>query len=166
MSELEELLERFRRGPDVVAVAATGVAGSQLDYSPAPGKWTIRQIVCHLADAELVTGVRLRRVIAEQDPLLEAFDQDAWALRLGYAQRRFSAALESFRRLRQENYELLRALPAEAFERRGRHSERGPLRLIELVRSGAAHAEAHARQILEIRDAWRARRPATGPGHS
>lgn len=164
MSELDELLERFRRGPEVVAVAATGVAGSQLDYSPAPGKWTIRQIVCHLADTELVTGVRLRRVIAEENPVLEAFDQDAWAARLGYGGRRFSAALESFRRLRAENYELLKDLPAEAFERRGRHSETGPLRLLDLVRSAAAHAEAHARQILEIREAYKARGPAREPG--
>jgi len=164
MTELEELLERFRRGPDVVAVAATGVAGSQLDFSPAPGKWSIRQIVCHLADAELVTGVRLRRVIAEEEPVLEAFDQDAWALRLGYSRRRFSAALESFRRLRGENYELLRALEPEAFERRARHAETDPLRLIDLVRSAAQHAEAHARQILEIRDAYRDRQAGGGSG--
>ncbi|MCP5118179.1 MAG: hypothetical protein GY953_45780, partial [bacterium] len=62
MSELAELLERFRRGPELVAVATTGAAGPQINFSPAPGKWSVRQIACHLADSEMVGAIRLRRV--------------------------------------------------------------------------------------------------------
>jgi hypothetical protein len=160
MSQIAELLERFRRGPELVAVATTGVAGAQLDFAPGPGKWSIRQIVCHLADAELVGAVRFRRVIAEDDPVLQAFDQDAWTSRLHYEKRRFSPALETFRRLRTENYELLKDLPEEAFSRTGRHTEAGPLTLLDLVRLYAEHAENHARQILEIRRLYKERKAA------
>ncbi len=163
MSRIEELLERFRRGPELIAVATTGVAGEQLDYTPAPGKWSIRQIVWHLADAELVGAVRFRWVIAEDDPVLPAYDQDAWTGRLGYASRRFSPALETFRRLRADNYELLRQLPAEAFSRAARHAELGPLTLFDLVRMYAEHAENHARQILEIRRIYKEKKAAGEP---
>ena len=160
MSQLAELLERFRRGPEVVAVATTGVAGSQLDFTLAPGKWSIRQIVCHLADAELVGAVRLRRVIAEDNPILQAYDQDAWTAQLHYDKRRFSPALESFRRTRAENYELLKNLPEPAFQRTGRHTEDGPLTLLDLLRIYAEHAENHARQIMEIRRVYKERKTA------
>ncbi len=151
MEELGDLLERFRRGPEVVAVATTGAAGAQLDYVSEPGKWSIRQVVCHLADAEMVGAVRFRLVIAEDNPTLYAYDQDAWARKLGYEKRRFSQALELFRRLRAENYELLKDLPEETFGRRGQHTEAGTMTLLDLVRLYAEHAERHARQIQEIR---------------
>ena len=82
MSELANLLERFRRGAELVAVATTGAAGPVLDFHPAEGKWGVRTIVCHLADSETVLAMRLRQVIAEDNPLMPAMDQDAWASRL------------------------------------------------------------------------------------
>ena len=82
MSELANLLERFRRGAELVAVATTGAAGPVLDFRPAEGKWGVRTIVCHLADTEIVLAMRLRQIIAEENPLMPAIDQDAWADRL------------------------------------------------------------------------------------
>ena len=151
MSEIPELLERFRRGAELVAVSITGAAGAELDFVPEPGKWSIRQIMAHLADSEMVGTMRFRRVIAEADPKLEAFDQNAWANHLDYARRKTSQALESFRRTRGENYELLKELPLEAFERRGIHSERGPLTLKKILQGFAEHAENHAAQLRERR---------------
>lgn len=161
MGELADLLERFRRGPEVVAVATTGAAGTQLDYAPEPGKWSIRQVVCHLADAEMVGAVRFRLVIAEDNPTLYAYDQEAWTRNLRYDQRRFSPALELFRRIRAENYELLKDLPDETFARTGQHAEAGTMTLLDLVRLYAEHAERHARQIQEIRRQYKASRAAT-----
>src|SRR5450432_3658311 len=117
MSEVPELLERFRRGAEMVAVSITGAAGSELDYVPESGKWSIRQIVAHLADSEMVAGVRMRQIIAENRPRLEAFDQDAWTANLDYTRRKSSQALESFRRIRGENYELLKDLKEPVFDR-------------------------------------------------
>src|SRR5260370_37603391 len=103
MSEIPELLERFRRGPELVAVSITGAAGQELDFVPQPGKWSIRTIVSHLCDSEIVGTMRLRQVIAEDSPKLEAFDQDAWSTKLNYAIRKPSQALDTFRRVRSGN---------------------------------------------------------------
>lgn len=158
MSEIAELLERFRRGGEVLAVATLGAAGPQLDFSPAPGKWTVRQIVCHLLDSELVACMRFRSVIAEDNPTLPAYDQDAWATNLHYEQRKLSPTMELFRKLRKTNYELLHDLPEEAFRRPAIHSETGPLTLLDLVKSYASHVENHARQIQEVRRFYKASR--------
>ncbi len=155
MNNLPELLERLRRGPELLAVITTGVFGEEEDYTPEPGKWSIRQIMAHVADAELVSGHRIRQVIAEDDPVLIAYSQDAWARRLGYQNRKPKNSLETFRRLRAENYDLLKGLQESDFERAGNHSERGRLTLRELVEDCAAHAESHAAQIGRIRACYK-----------
>jgi len=156
MSEISELLERYRRGAELVAVTITGAAGSEFDFAPEPGKWTIRQIVAHLADAEIVGAVRFRRVIAEDDPKIEAYDQDAWTAHLDYAKRKPSQALEMFRRIRAENYELLKELPESVFSRQGIHSENGPMSLLQMLKGYAEHAENHAQQLRSRRSEFKA----------
>ncbi len=155
MNEIEELLERFRRGPELVAVAMIGAAGSEVDYVPAPGAWNVRQIMAHLADSEIVGAARFRRVIAEENPTIVAYDQDAWATNLDYARRKPSHAMETFRRTRSENYDLLKALPEATFARPGQHTERGAITLLDLLRTYAMHAEAHAGQLRETRAAFK-----------
>lgn len=155
MSETKELLERFRRGAELIATVMTGAAGSELDFVPEPGKWSVRQIVAHVADSEIVGADRFRRIIAEENPTLIGYDQDAWARNLNYAHRKTSDSLETFRRLRAENWELLKDLPEAAFERKATHSERGPITLRDLLKTYAAHPEAHARQLREVRDRYK-----------
>jgi len=155
MSEIPALLERFRRGPELMAVILTGVFGEEEDYVPAPGKWSIRQLIAHVADTEIVAAGRLRQVIAEDNPTLVSFDQNAWAERLDYARRKPKQSLESFRRLRAENYELLKGLDEAAYERTGRHTERGPLSLRQMLELFSNHAESHARQIEAIREQYK-----------
>src|ERR1700692_4546766 len=117
MSELAELLERYRRGAELLAVATTGAAGPELDFHPGEGKWSVRQIVCHLVDTEAVAVMRFRQFIAEDNPAFGVFDQNAWATGLGYEKRKISQALEVFRTLRLWNFELLKDQPPEVFER-------------------------------------------------
>jgi hypothetical protein len=155
MSNLAETMERFRRGPELLAVALTGVYGEEIDFTTAPGKWSIRQLTAHLADTELVAAHRMRQVIAEEQPKLMAFDQDAWARNLDYGRRLPKQSLETFRRLRAENYELLKALPETAFERTGMHSERGAISLAQMLATFAGHVESHARQMQTIRDEYK-----------
>jgi hypothetical protein len=155
MSDIPAMLERYRRGPELLAVVLTGVFGEEEDYVPAPGKWSVRQIVAHLADAELVGAHRFRQVIAEENPTLVAFDQNAWAANLDYAHRKPKQSLETFRRVRAENYELLKALPEPAFERAGNHTENGRVTLRSLLEGYAAHAESHARQLQELREEFK-----------
>ena len=133
----------------------TGVFGEEEDFIPAPGKWSIRQTIAHLADSELVGAYRMRQVIAEDNPTLTAFDQDAWTRNLDYSRRKPKQSLETFRRIRAENHELLKGLPESAFERAGNHSENGPLTLLRLLEGYAQHAESHARQMTEIREEYK-----------
>jgi hypothetical protein len=156
MSDIPNLLERYRRGAEVLAMVMTGVFGEEEDFTTAPGKWSIRQIVAHLADAELVGAHRFRQLIAEENPTLVAFNQELWTKNLDYAKRKPKTSLETFRRIRAENYELLKDQPPAAFDRAGSHTERGRLTLREMLDGYAGHAESHARQMQEIREAYKA----------
>jgi hypothetical protein len=164
MSELTDLLERFRRGAELLAVATTGAAGTELDFRPAPDKWCVRQIVCHLADTEAVYVMRLRLVLAEDNPVLYPFNGDLWAERLDYGRRKISQALETFRKLRTENYELLKEMPEEAFSRPCTHAEVGPWTLRDLILNGALHLEDHVKQIQGVRAAYRESRAKQAVG--
>jgi hypothetical protein len=155
MSELADLLERFRRGAELVAVSTTGAAGAMLDFQPDANQWGVRTIVCHLADTELVLAMRLRQIIAEDNPVLPAIDQNLWADRLDYSKRKLSQALDSFRRTRAENYELLKDLPEATFARTGQHTKRGAISLLDLLRIFAEHAEKHVHQIQTVRAAFK-----------
>ena len=158
MSDLSALLERFRRGPELLAVVLTGVFGEEEDFVPAPGKWSARQIVAHVADGELVGAHRLRQMLAEDNPTLIAYNLDLWATNLDYAKRKPKQSLDTFRRVRAENYELLKDLPHTAFERTGTHTERGLITVQVLLADMAQHAESHARQLQDLREAYKARK--------
>jgi hypothetical protein len=106
----------------------------------------------------MVGAHRFRQVIAEDNPTLTAFDQNAWARNLDYARRKPKQSLETFRRIRAENYDLLKGLPETAFERAGNHTENGPMTLLRLLDGYAGHAETHARQLQEIREEFKRRR--------
>jgi hypothetical protein len=160
MSDFTDLLERFRRAPEVIALMLTGVFGEEIDFEPAPGKWSIRRIARHLADTELVMSFRFRGILAEDNPPLPAFDQGLWASNLDYAVRKPAQSLEHFRRLRADNYELLKDVPAPAFERKGTHAERGELTLRQVVQIATDHAESHARQLQSVREAYKAAKAA------
>lgn len=155
MSEIPDLLERFRRGGELLAVVTTGAAGAELDWAPEPGKWTIRQIVCHLADTEIVVADRLRRTIAEENPTLIWFDEKAWTDRLDYGRRKFSRAIETFRHIRQDNYDLIKELDGAAWQRKAMHSTQGAITLLDLLRTYAEHAENHSKQIQGLRQQYK-----------
>ena len=161
MSELSDLIERFRRGGELLASATTGAAGPELDFKPSPEKWSVRQLVCHMADSELVDGMRLRLILAEENPTLGAYDQELWAKNLDYNRRKLSWAIETCRRLRAENHDLIKDLPEEAFTRVGTHVERGKLTLLDLIRGTAEHLENHVMQLKTVRAAYREQRAKT-----
>ena len=160
MSELADLLERFRRGPELLAVVTTGAAGTELDFKP-EGKWSVRQIVCHLADSEATGTMRFRQLVAEEHPVMSGWDQDAWASKLDYEKRKISQALELFRVLRAANYELLKDLPGETYHRTGTHTTIGELSLLQLLRMEAEHVENHVRQLQSARAAYKEHKTKT-----
>jgi len=155
MSKIPKLLEEFRRGPELIAAALAGAKADELDFIPEPGKWSVRQILCHLADAEIVAAARFRRLLAEDGPTLRAYDQDVWARNLDYANRKVSEAMETFRHIRAWTYDLLSSQPEAAFTRTGVLDGRGKVSVEDLLAIYARHAEKHAEQIRKVRQAYR-----------
>jgi len=118
--------------------------------SAAPGKWTPRQILAHVADAEVVWAMRFRQLIAEDNPTMAGWDQDKWTAKLDYSRRSPAQSLATLRQIRQENYELLRGIPEEDFARSGTHTTRGTKTLREFVELATTHVESHARQLRDV----------------
>lgn len=155
MSEnLKESLDLFRRGPEILDDALTGLSDDESKFVPAPGKWTVRQIARHLTDTEIVVGMRLRQMIAEDRPLMVMFDQDLWANALRYSECDPFDSAKKFRVLRNDMSAILDPLPGAAFERVGLHPERGAGTLGEWVTRFGIHVEKHAGQIRVARERW------------
>jgi len=125
----------------------------QLTQPESPGKWSIRHLLQHLADSELVWGYRLRMVLAHDRPRLTGYDQDLWADRLHYDRADAAQAVGDFAALRSSNLRLLTGAPPEDFARVGVHAERGEESVERLVRLYAGHDLLHLRQIDRIRRA-------------
>jgi uncharacterized damage-inducible protein DinB len=151
MAGTEELIKRYEQGVAALELALRDLPEAALDRIPAPGKWSIRQIAAHLADAEIVVAARLRWVAAEPGSLLKAFDQETWANKLHYEHRSLQQSLELFRALRHATASMLRSLPEPAWLHTGTHEERGEVSLRRLVEDYSSHAERHTGQILELR---------------
>jgi hypothetical protein len=99
--------------------------------------------------------MRFRQMLAEENPVMPAVNQDAWAASLDYSKRKISTALETFRRIRTDNYDLLKDLPEEAFARTGNHTKRGTVTLLDMLTIFAAHPEKHVAQIQRTRAAYK-----------
>jgi hypothetical protein len=151
MSQYSHVVDRYEKGIEALQNAVRGVPEGMADRQPAPGKWTIREILAHLADAEIVGAARFRWIAAEPGSALKAFDQNAWATNLAYQKQEVQASLDAFRALRTSTAAMLRTLPDSAWSNTGVHEERGEVSLIDLVRLNAEHVEKHAQQISNIR---------------
>jgi hypothetical protein len=136
--------------PERLALLLQGLSTAQLALRPAPDKWSIQEVVAHLADDELVGGYRLRLILSSPGTAIQAFDQDLWARTGRYSQRDVHSSLELFRVLRQANLELLHSLSAEEWEMRGVHAERGVESIRDIAMYFAGHDINHFRQIEAI----------------
>ena len=154
MSDYIEALTQFREGPSALRTALAGATAEESAFVPAPGKWNIKQLVRHVADTEIVVGMRLRQIVAEDSPTLIPFDQEKWAARLGYEKADVFDSLARFESVREDTARVLESLPAEAFDRIGVHPERGSKPLLDWMQIFAKHVFAHAAQIEGIRQAW------------
>jgi hypothetical protein len=161
MNGIAELLERFRKGADLVVAALADTKPAEIDYAPDDQSWSLRQIAAHLADSEVVAAWRFRRLIADTDPMLEAFDEKLWAANLGYNWRHPADSLKSFLQLRVENHELLHHLVPACFDNAGTHPERGRVTLRDMVLINVEHAEKHAAQIRRVRDHFKSQTPTS-----
>jgi len=138
--------------------AMAGLSRADLAWRPAPGKWSIKEIICHLADVEVVNGWRYRMILAQPGSRLTAFDQDRWAKETAYRRQDPRLALETFAALRRRHLALIRQTPRSAWSRFGIHEERGRTTFRDFVEWQAAHGVNHLVQIARIRRLLAARR--------
>jgi hypothetical protein len=136
--------------PARLASLVKGKTRKQLTRRPAPDKWSIAEIMAHLADAEVAIAWRIRQVLSTNAIAIQAYDQDAWANTFGYAKRDSRQSLASFRALREANLALLRSVPRKLWENYGVHQERGNESVSHIVRLIAGHDLNHLRQIEGI----------------
>jgi uncharacterized damage-inducible protein DinB len=149
-TEGKDAVAMQRAAASKLAQLIDGVAEDALRRRPAPGKWSVTEILAHLAEDELSSSWRYRQMLEHDGPELRGFDQDLWA-RLGdYAAWKPLEALEMFRLLREANLRMFAQLTPEQWKRHGVHAERGRLTVEELCRHMAAHDVNHIEQIRGI----------------
>ena len=142
-----ELIARYREGYAAVATALSGATGDDLDRRPPDGTWSAREVAHHLADSEMTSAIRLRRLIAEDNPEIIGYDEAEFARRLFYAARPIEASLAALAASRESTATILDHLSEEQWARAGTHSESGPYSVETWLEIYAAHAHDHAAQI-------------------
>lgn len=155
--ERKKLIDQYRAGYAAVSEALLKITPGELEFKPGPGKWSVRDIIHHLADSEMTAAVRLRFLLAQDRPTIQGYDQDEFARRL-YYDRPHEASLELFRVARQSTAEILDRLTPAEWIREGMHTEAGPYGVEAWLKTYSEHAHKHARQIRVAREA------ATNPG--
>jgi hypothetical protein len=143
----------LRDTPAALRRAVDGMTAADLRRPEREGKWSVAQVLRHLADADLVWGWRLRLILAQDRPTLTGFDQDAWAERLHYDEADPAESLQTFDVLRRDNLRVVERAAPEDLKRVGVHAERGDESLEHLRRLYAGHDLLHLRQIARIRQA-------------
>lgn len=149
----EVLIERYSAGSRLLREAVSGMDAGQLTARPVPGKWSTLEVLCHLADFEIVFADRIKRVIAENEPTMFGGDPQTFAARLAYHQREAEEELHLIELVRKQVGRILRTLEPGDFQRRGMHSESGPLTLQTLVERITDHIPHHIQFIEEKRRA-------------
>jgi len=130
--------------------AISGLTPTELQWRPEPAKWSIAEIIAHLADAEIVASWRMRSVIGENGITIQPFDQNVWASVFNYRDRDSKRSLELFRVLRENNLAMLKEIPREIWDNYGMHLERGKESIAHLARMFAGHDTNHVLEVERI----------------
>jgi hypothetical protein len=146
----DALVANYKDGYAQVMSALDGATDEELDRQPAPGKWTPREIVHHLADSEMTSAIRLRRLLAEDAPVIVGYDQEEFARKLHYA-RPIDASLEALKGARATTTEILERMTEAEWAREGTHTESGHYTVLQWLEIYAVHAHDHAAQIRRAR---------------
>lgn len=146
-----ELIDRYEAGGPLLAYAASGLSPEQETARPGPGAWSIAELVAHLLDADLVLADRMKRLIAEDEPVLQAFDENAWIARLDSQGMPVEEAVNLFVANRQWMTRILKKCSDADFARMGTHSEAGRKSLAEVLATAANHVDHHLRFLYTKR---------------
>ena len=147
--ERERLIKQYREGHGMVARAMSGITQPELDRS-ASGEWTPREIAHHLADSEMMSAMRIRRLLTEDEPVIHGYDEAAFA-RMLTSDRPIEPSLEAMRWARETSAQLMERMTEQDWKRVGTHTESGPYSTEDWLRIYAAHGHDHAEQIKRSR---------------
>jgi uncharacterized damage-inducible protein DinB len=148
---VETLIDRYSKGPEILSYAAQGLTPEQLKARPGPGEWSVTELVVHMLDSDLVVADRMKRVIAEESPTLLAYDECAFNKRLAAQDQPVDEALAFFAANRKWMARLLRACSDSDFARAGTHTERGRETLADMVAIYTAHLDHHLKFLYAKR---------------
>ena len=147
------LIQQYRAGYDQVVRALDGFPAAKLTTRPLAGKWTAAEIVHHLADSEMASAIRLRKLLAEHFPVIQGYDQDRYAEELHYQSRPIAPSLQAFRYARETTAQLLERMTEADWRKLGWHSESGSYHTERWLEIYAIHAHGHAEQIERLKAA-------------
>jgi DinB superfamily len=155
-AEREDMIRRYEQGPALLRAALEKVPREAHKFRPAENKWSVHEIVCHCADSETTAASRIRYLVAEDKPVIVAYDQERWAKVFLYHTANLYTALGAVEAVRAHTTDLLRRLPASAWLSTGTHSESGAYSADDWLKAYAEHLEKHSRQIERNLLAWHA----------
>jgi DinB superfamily len=156
-AQREDLIRRYEQGPARLKTALSGVPPEAMKWRPSEEKWSVHDVVCHLADSESNAALRIRYLLAEEDPLIVGYDQARWARVLDYDSAPFEPALAVVEAVRANTAALIRRLPEEAWKATGKHTESGSYTAEDWLAIYADHMEKHSGQIDRNVAAWKSR---------
>ncbi|HEX8474012.1 MAG TPA: DinB family protein [Pyrinomonadaceae bacterium] len=151
--ERQHLIAQYNAGYDEVLKHLAGFSQEELKAHPLDGKWSALEIVHHLADSEMTSALRLRKLLTEKHPVIHGYDEAAYAVLLRYNERDLAPALEAFRNARATTAQILSQMTDQDWAREGWHTESGRYTAEDWLRIYAAHAHNHAAQIGRLREA-------------
>ncbi len=147
-----EQIEHYASGGQRLALAIRGLTAADMAAPSEPGRWSIGQLVVHVADAELAMADRMKRVIAMDEPMLLSWDENAFLASLHYDAQSVEDAAMLVELTRRQVGRILRLLPPAAFDRAGAHNEIGRVTLARLISRSDAHLEHHLRFLADKRE--------------
>jgi len=155
--ERSALIRRYAAGPDRLEQSLVKVPGIARQWRPAPGKWSVHEVVVHCADSEANAHMRIRYLVADPDPLILGYDQDYWAIEMSYHDHPLPLALATIRAVRANTVPLLERLTEAQWQKTGRHTESGAYGAEKWLETYAEHLDVHVRQIARTLEAWERR---------
>ena len=151
MDPIEAAIASYESGPGKLRAACAGLSREQLNRRIGPGEWSVMENAVHLLDSDLASTHRKRRIVAEDNPLLVAYDENAFIARIPSDRAELAEVLDLFEANRRFTARWLRTLPSEAFARTGVHTQRGKVSLLQIVEIYANHVDHHLKFVAEKR---------------
>jgi hypothetical protein len=152
-AERQTLISKYKAGYDTVIDSLKDFPNAALTSHPIEGKWSACEIVHHLGDSETASAIRLRKLLTEDHPVIQGYDEARYAIRFKYNERDFGPALEAFHAARANTAQILDQIADDDWTRAGTHTESGRYSVEDWLSIYAAHAHNHAAQIRRLRDA-------------